>query len=170
MPALSLAAGLMAGYGLKLWPFLQDLSQLKTHYESSWETFIGNAGLHIFFGNTDTTTLKYISERLGKVRVKRSSHSGARANTLNDDSRISVSFSDDVTPLLSPDEVQRIFSRNKKTGGFMVALLPGTLPTWLRKIEWYSHEPLKAIVRDSNTHTEPTTQKNTSLWNRMTSR
>jgi type IV secretion system protein VirD4 len=65
------AAGLMAGYGVKLWPFLQDLGQLKRHYRESWETFLGNAGVLQFFANADMTTLDWLSKRLGQVELIR---------------------------------------------------------------------------------------------------
>jgi len=60
------AAGLMRGYGLQLWPILQDLGQLVTLYgREGSETFFANADVHQFFGNTDTLTLEQISTRLG---------------------------------------------------------------------------------------------------------
>lgn len=77
MASLEKAAGLMAGYGVKLWTILQDLTQLQRHYEGSWETFLGNAGLLQFFGNTDLTTLKHISERLGEVEIIRTLESSS---------------------------------------------------------------------------------------------
>lgn len=65
------SAGLMGGYGLHLWPFLQDLGQLKTLYgENLADTFFGNADAQIFFGNSDVTTLDYVARRLGVVDVK----------------------------------------------------------------------------------------------------
>lgn len=65
------SAGLMGGYGLHLWPFLQDLGQLKTLYgENLSDTFFGNADAQIFFGNSDVPTLDYVSRRLGVVDVK----------------------------------------------------------------------------------------------------
>ncbi|GER06690.1 hypothetical protein JCM17843_10000 [Kordiimonadales bacterium JCM 17843] len=30
-------------YGVKMWPILQDLNQLKDNYRDGWQTFIGNA-------------------------------------------------------------------------------------------------------------------------------
>jgi type IV secretion system protein VirD4 len=75
------AAGLMAGYGVKLWPFLQDLGQLKRHYKESWETFMGNAGLLQFFANSDMTTLEWLSKRLGQTEVIRETHSSSDATT-----------------------------------------------------------------------------------------
>lgn len=63
---ISKAAGLMRGYGLQLWPILQDLGQLITLYgREGSETFFANADMHQFFGNTDQLTLEQISLRLG---------------------------------------------------------------------------------------------------------
>lgn len=69
MRSIETAAGLMAGYGVKLWAVLQDLTQLQTHYQKSWETFLGNAGVLQAFGNADTTTTEYLSRRLGMTQV-----------------------------------------------------------------------------------------------------
>jgi type IV secretion system protein VirD4 len=71
MEVIEKAAGLMAGYGVKLWTILQDLGQLKRHYKESWETFLGNAGVLQFFANADMTTLEWISKRLGQTEVMR---------------------------------------------------------------------------------------------------
>src|SRR5262245_6275189 len=66
MRSLEVAAGQLAGFGVKLWTVVQDLTQLKRIYpEEAWETFVGNASILTFFANNDATTLKYISERLG---------------------------------------------------------------------------------------------------------
>ena len=43
---------------MKLWTVLQDLTQIKRLYKESWETFIGNAGIHTFFGNVDLFTTR----------------------------------------------------------------------------------------------------------------
>lgn len=60
------AAGLMPGYGVHLWPFLQDLGQLEELYgRDGASTFFGNADAHIFFGNTDAPTLDYVSKQIG---------------------------------------------------------------------------------------------------------
>lgn len=62
------AAGLMRGYGVQLWPFLQDMGQLEALYgEEEMGTFFGNADAHIFFGNTDKATLRHVSEMLGNL-------------------------------------------------------------------------------------------------------
>ena len=42
---------------------------MQRDYAKAWETFMGNAGLLTFFGNTDLTTLEHISKRLGETEV-----------------------------------------------------------------------------------------------------
>lgn len=70
LSSLEKAAGFIAGYGVKLWVILQDLNQLKANYKERWETFLGNAGVLQFFGNSDMTTLEYISKRLGETEFR----------------------------------------------------------------------------------------------------
>ncbi|MCQ0990614.1 type IV secretory system conjugative DNA transfer family protein [Jiella marina] len=66
MEEIESGAGSMPGYGVHLWPFLQDLGQLQKLYgPQGAETFFGNADAHIYFGNTDALTLQYISKQLG---------------------------------------------------------------------------------------------------------
>lgn len=69
MRALEQASAYMAGFGVKLWVVLQDLTQLKRHYKEGWETFLGNAGVVQAFGNADATTLDYLSQSLGDTSV-----------------------------------------------------------------------------------------------------
>lgn len=62
------AMGLMRGYGVQLWPFMQDLGQLRKLYgDHLSDTFFGNADAHIFFGNTDAGSLDYISKSIGVI-------------------------------------------------------------------------------------------------------
>lgn len=62
------AAGRMAGNGVHLWPFLQDIGQLMTLYgRDGMETFFANADARIFFGNTDPLTLTNISAWLDRI-------------------------------------------------------------------------------------------------------
>jgi hypothetical protein len=65
------AAGLLAGYGVKLWPIVQNLGQIAELYPDNWKTFLGNAGLWQVFAVNDQTTARYMSERLGEHIVWR---------------------------------------------------------------------------------------------------
>jgi type IV secretory pathway TraG/TraD family ATPase VirD4 len=57
---------LMRGYGVKLLPVLQDLSQLKDIHEKRWESFISNAGVRHIFAPQDWTGQKYFSDLAGQ--------------------------------------------------------------------------------------------------------
>lgn len=81
MEMLEKAAGLMAGYGVKLWPIVQDLTQMKKHYRESWETFLANAGTMTFFANSDLTTLEWLSKRMGETEIIRQSSGSSTSET-----------------------------------------------------------------------------------------
>ena len=55
------------GYGIQIMPVLQDLNQLKSLYKERWETFIANAGAVASFAPNDSTTAKWLQERLGET-------------------------------------------------------------------------------------------------------
>jgi type IV secretory pathway TraG/TraD family ATPase VirD4 len=67
MEIMERAAAYFPGFGIKLWVILQDITQLRRNYKSSWETFLGNAGLIQLFANGDEETLRYAAGRLEKL-------------------------------------------------------------------------------------------------------
>ena len=69
LEAVERAMGLMAGYGLQLWPILQDLSQLKALYGPKANTFVANAGVLQTFGVNDLETAEWLSRLLGRATV-----------------------------------------------------------------------------------------------------
>lgn len=107
------AAGQIAGFGVKLWPILQDLTQLKALYRDRWETFMGNAGILQFFGNNDVTTLEFISKRLGKTSMVVS-----RGAQTTHDQRTSgasgTSWATEVHDLITAEEAARLFGRDDR--------------------------------------------------------
>ena len=75
LKVMSDVMGIGRGYGLKLFPILQDLNQLRELYPERWETFLANSGAQIFFAPRDITTAEYVSKRCGITQVPRSSKS-----------------------------------------------------------------------------------------------
>lgn len=69
LEAVERATGLMVGYGLQLWPILQDMSQLRDLYEARASTFIANAGVQQVFGVNDFETAKWISQTMGQETI-----------------------------------------------------------------------------------------------------
>lgn len=112
MKTIEDAAGQIAGLGCKLWPVLQDLGQLKALYKDRWETFLGNAGVLQFFGNSDLTTLEWISKRLGQTTIKSESKSSPTYEAAVHSGATGASWSDTTHPLMTTDEVARFFGRD----------------------------------------------------------
>jgi type IV secretion system protein VirD4 len=64
LPALRQAVTLLRGYGLQMFTFWQDLSQLKLLYPQDWETILNNSGALALFGLTPLMMQKW-AEVLG---------------------------------------------------------------------------------------------------------
>lgn len=137
MRTLESAVGYMAGYGIRIWAILQDLNQLKRDYPKSWETFLGNTGVQQFFGNTDQTTLDYLTKALGETEVIRTTQttsdlSAAEKTTLRAGRKSAVDtegFTRSVqeveqimkVSLMSPHEIRLIFRREENRQIIMTA-------------------------------------------------
>ena len=137
MRTIERAAGLIAGYGVRLWPILQDLTQLKRDYSESWETFLGNAGLTQWFGINDLTTLEYLSKRLGQTTLDTVSQGElSRDQIMN--GFTGQSRSKQIVDLMTPEELGRYFSRQS---GRELVLWPGTDPIVMERLN-YDSDPL----------------------------
>jgi hypothetical protein len=76
---------------IKLWPFVQNLAQLKANFGDNWSTFIANSNTQIFgVGMGDTETAEWLSKSLGEGKDE----NGNKA------------------PLLSPAEVMNTLGKN----------------------------------------------------------
>ncbi len=113
MRQVEAAAGQIAGFGVKLWPILQDLTQLKRDYKEGWETFMGNAGVLQFFGNNDVSTLELISKRLGKTSmvVSRGAQTTHEQRTKGASGE---SWALEIHDLITAEEAARLFARDDR--------------------------------------------------------
>ena len=137
MQQLETAAALVAGFGMKLLIVLQDLTQLKRHYKEGWETFLGNAGIIVFFGNNDMTTLDYISKRCGltSMIVERSSQVTANQRA---GGATGASSSLEVRELITPEEVSRFFGRDDRQQR-QIIIRSGLPPAIIQRAKYDKH-------------------------------
>lgn len=133
---LETAMGQIAGFGVKMFSVLQDLTQLQKHYKASWETFIGNAGVTVWFGNSDATTLDYISKKLGTVGydVRRQAGHGTSA-ALGGARPFGEQLQ--LSRLLEPHEVELLLARERERA---LVLSPGLKPLILERARYYEDE------------------------------
>jgi type IV secretion system protein VirD4 len=103
------AFGLVRGYGVQLWPVLQDLNQLKALYKERWETFVGNAGIVQAFAPNDLTTAEWMSRRAGDTTVAAAGYNRGDAQSSAGHGSMSqssgLSYSQQRRPLFLPQEL-----------------------------------------------------------------
>ncbi len=99
------AMGLMAGYGVQLWPIVQDIHQLRATYGQRAGTFLSNAGVLQVFGVNDHDSARLVSDLLGQETVV--FNTAARAL---DSEKSGLSFAEQhvARSLLTPDEVRNL--------------------------------------------------------------
>lgn len=102
LEAVERAMGLMAGYGLQLWPILQDMSQLKDLYGARANSFMANAGVLQTFGVNDFETAKGLSQMIGRETT------GYQTESHKPGDPPSTSYNVTARDLLTPDEIMQI--------------------------------------------------------------
>jgi type IV secretion system protein VirD4 len=130
------AMGLMAGYGVQLWPILQDVHQLRATYGQRAGTFLSNAGVLQVFGVNDHESSRLVSDLLGQETVI--FQTMARAL---DSEQSGISYSEQHTgrPLMTPDEV-----RNMRPYAQLL-FLAGQRPIFAGKIRYYGDPEFKGL-------------------------
>ena len=139
LSCLEVAAAQIAGLGVKIAAVIQDLSQLKSKYPKSWETFIANAGVVQIFGLADQTSLGYASKQLGQATCITRSTNAPSFDQATQQAATGESWSLSVHPLLDPEETGRFFSRDDKLLRQLI-LRPGYRPMVLQRAFYDKHE------------------------------
>jgi type IV secretion system protein VirD4 len=103
LPSIENAMGMLRGYGVQLWPFLQDLAQLKAIYRERWESFFSSRGVLTAFAPQDLTTAEYLSRLCGqKTEIVESENERADASGMG------RSRGPQGIPLLRPEDLMKI--------------------------------------------------------------
>ncbi|MGO6805596.1 type IV secretory system conjugative DNA transfer family protein, partial [Rhizobium ruizarguesonis] len=123
------AMGLMAGYGVQLWPIVQDIHQLRATYGQRAGTFLSNAGVLQVFGVNDHDSARLVSDLLGQETVV--FNTAARAL---DSEKTGLSFAEQhvARPLLTPDEVRNMHAETE------LLFIAGQRPIVATKLRYYS--------------------------------
>jgi type IV secretion system protein VirD4 len=109
MKPIESGVGYLAGYGVALWMFIQDLNQIKDIYQR-WGTFISNCSVRVAFGTNDVETAKVLSEMLGTttIRVEGEGTSEGERGLLGRKNSKSTNVSETARALMTPDEIMRM--------------------------------------------------------------
>jgi type IV secretion system protein VirD4 len=94
-----------AGFGVMLWPVLQDLTQLKELYKDRWETFIGNSGISTWYPPRENTTADYVSKMCGETEIGREKKTINMQPGSEGMPGISIGWEQTKRPLFLPEEI-----------------------------------------------------------------
>lgn len=127
------AMGLMAGYGLQLWPTLEDMHQLRANYGERAGTFMSNAGVVQAFGVNDHATADMLSKTLGDTTIEYQTVGTSGPSSIFAGGSYSESTSAHVSArrLATPDEIMRMRPDQ------VLLLRQGEHPFAVEKIRYY---------------------------------
>jgi len=128
------AIGYLAGYGAKLWLFVQDLDQLEKTYPKS-RSMIANCAVRQAFNVQDPETAKLLSNMLGNATIRVRSTGGSAPLPI---SWLSLAFHhgnmEISRPLLTPSEVMALSPRRQL---LFIQGVPGIRAQKVRYFDWW---------------------------------
>ena len=138
MKNIEAGVGYLAGYGISLWMFIQDLSQIKEDYPK-WASLIANCSVRMAFGTNDFDTAKILSDMMGTttVRVEGEGTSKEKGSWFGGGGSVSTNISETSRPLMTPDEVMRMPNDSQ------VIFVKGARPILAEKIRYYADPEFK---------------------------
>ena len=106
MAVIEDAMGIARGYGVQLFPILQDLNQLQSLYRDRWQSFVANAGALMAFTPRDAFTAQYLSNLAGqKTQWVRSMSSGTSSSPGGDGTSQNFSLKPEAAPKFRPEKL-----------------------------------------------------------------
>ncbi len=105
LQAVSSAFGFAAGFNLQLWPFLQDLPQLRLLYGEKAMSILANCGMQQFFTPVDIDTAEFLQRRGGFMTGESRSRSYAGSLWKRESSE---SRSESRVPLLPVEQMMSL--------------------------------------------------------------
>ncbi len=140
----------MAGYGLKAFIIVQDLTQLNKAYGKD-NSIMANCHIRIAFAPNTTETAKTLSDMVGKTTIiERNKSKSGKAGSIT--GNISENITKTARPLLTPDEVMRlkgitVNAAGKASAGDMLIFVAGHSPIFGRQILYFNDKELQERVK-----------------------
>ncbi|WP_284948342.1 type IV secretory system conjugative DNA transfer family protein [Acidisoma cladoniae] len=160
------AFGLMAGMGIRIWAFLQDLKQLQHDYPNSWETFIANSELIQLLKVNDNTTSQYFSNLIGQKEVvtehwtehgQMLDTSYVRQNIKHKHYGYIHQKSAGLEMIMRPDQITQLPAQES------VCIFAGGYVYHLRKINYFSDARFRGLYRPNPLFVRRTTTEKSTV-------
>lgn len=132
----------IAGYGLKAYLIIQDISQLHTAYGKD-ESIFSNCHVRVAYAPNKIETAEMLSKMTGTATIvkQNNSYSGSKYGALG---QVSVSTSETQRALLTADEIMRLPAAKKdaqgnvQEAGDMLIFMAGQTPIYGKQILYFT--------------------------------
>jgi len=143
------AVGLLAGQGIRIWGFLQDLKQLQDDY-GKWETFLANSSNILLLGVNDVNTSEYFSKHMGTKTISHlaNTYTGGHSGT-SGNSGWSQAFQYHQRPVMLPVEIMQ------KPGDTLLILRQGGPNLQLKKAVYHKEHRWQGLYRNNPGYLPP---------------
>lgn len=123
--------GYLAGYGTRLWLFVQDLDQLQQTYRK-WRSMIANCVVRQAFNVQDPATARFLADMLGQATIRVTNDGKSSPMPLPWlPSTFSSSTSEIARNLLTPDEIMAL------PGDQQLLFIQGIRPVKATKVRYF---------------------------------
>ncbi|MGI9360186.1 MAG: type IV secretory system conjugative DNA transfer family protein [Parasphingorhabdus sp.] len=135
------AMGLMAGYGLQLWPILQDIHQLRSIYGTRGGTFLSNAGVLQAFGVNDFDTAEMLSKTMGRETITYETEGRSEKDVMVKDPERSLSKTQHLATrnLMDPNEIMKLAPDT------LLLMRVGESPLIVKKLRYYADKEFAGL-------------------------
>jgi type IV secretion system protein VirD4 len=141
----------IAGYGLKAYLIIQDISQLWTAYGKD-ESIFSNCHVRIAYAPNKVETAELLSKMSGTATIVKQSHSYS-GSLFGAQNNISTSTQETQRPLLTADEVMRLPAARKDAKGNvtepgdMLVFMAGQTPIYGKQILYFMDPTFSARAK-----------------------
>ncbi len=140
IPSFNEILAVARSYNIRICIIIQGLSQLKSIYEKTYDSIIGNCAIFTVLGSTDKDTLDYVSDKLGKTTARNDSRSFNRSSMQGGGGQDTEAVAE--RPLLYPDEIKAAINPTGEAseyGGNSIVFVGYEYPMFLPKYDTFSH-------------------------------
>lgn len=133
IPEFTKKLATMRKYEISCTIILQNLAQIKTMYKDDWESIVGNCDTMLFLGGQEQSTLKYVSEQIGKRTVRTVTRSRGRGKNGSPTDGEQLVGRD----VMTPDELARM------DNSLCITIVRGLYPFKTKKYDYPRHHNYK---------------------------
>lgn len=157
MKELVRALAEIAGYGVRFWLFVQNISQLKALYPDDWNVILSQCSTVSVFGVTDAETVDWLSKTLGQKTTAigvPGVNLGGGGRDADGNLQVNGGVNHGVqltgAPLMTPGEIMELLGVGQP---WQLILLSGKRPIAAQRLEFHKDENLSRMA--GSTEPEP---------------